>query len=103
MRREGDNMDKPDGYKGFLYLRCEHCGEEHAFNIKAPIEDYVCKKCGGAMPLQDLRRARFRCECGREWKYHTNIDARLLETTCVNCMSPMVAEQDKNGDYWPLR
>lgn len=96
-------QDKLDGYKGFLYLRCEHCGEEHAFNIKTPIEDYVCKKCGGVMPLQDLRRARFRCECGREWKYYTNVDSRLLETTCVNCMPPMVAEQDKNGDYWPLR
>lgn len=42
-------------------------------------------------------------ECGREWKYHTNIDARLLETTCINCNSPMVAEQDKNGNYAPIR
>ena len=43
--RGGVNVkqDKPDGYKGFLYLRCEHCGEEHAFNIKTPIGDYVCK------------------------------------------------------------
>lgn len=44
----------------------------------------------------------FALQMGRECEY-TNIDARLLETTCVNCMSPMVAEQDKNGDYWPLR
>lgn len=94
---------KPDGYKGFLYLRCERCGEEHAFNVKTPINDYVCGKCGGVTMLQNLHRAYFHCECGREWKYHTNIDARLLETTCINCNSPMVAEQDKNGDYWPLR
>ena len=96
-------QDKPDGYKGFLYLRCEHCGEEHAFNIKTPVNDYTCGRCGGVTMLDKLHKARFSCECGKEWRYQTNIDERLLEVPCISCNSPMIAEQDKNGDYWPLR
>ena len=96
-------QEKPDGYKGFLYLRCEHCGEEHAFNIKTPVNDYMCGRCGGVTMLDKLHKARFSCECGKEWRYQTNIDERLLEVPCISCNSPMIAEQDKNGDYWPLR
>lgn len=96
-------QDKPDGYKGFLFLRCQMCGVEHAFSIKTPVNDYVCVQCGSVTALDKLHKARFRCECGKEWRYQTNIDERLLEVPCISCNSPMVAEQDKNGDYWPLR
>lgn len=96
-------QDTPDGYKGFLLLRCEHCGKERAFNIKTPINDYLCSCCGKVTELDKMRRVRFQCECGKTWQYMTNIDDRFVEVTCISCGSPMAAEQDKNGDYRPLR
>lgn len=96
-------QDKPDSYKGFLHLRCEHCGKERAFNIKTPINDYLCNCCGKVTELDKMRRVRFQCECGKTWQYMTNISDRFVETTCINCDSPMTAEMYKGGDYRPVK
>jgi NTP pyrophosphatase (non-canonical NTP hydrolase) len=67
-----------------------------------PIGFYRCKSCGENNALHDLRRLKFRCECGHTWVYHTNATERIIEQNCLACGMPMQAEQDKNGDYSPL-
>lgn len=35
-----------DGYKGFLYIRCQHCGEEKAFYTENRLKEQHCFTCG---------------------------------------------------------
>ena len=91
-----------ESYKGFLRITCAHCGETGSFNARYPIGFYRCKSCGENNALHDLRRLKFRCECGHTWVYHTNATERIIEQNCLACGMPMQAEQDKNGDYSPL-
>ena len=75
---------------------------EDSFNARYPIGFYRCKSCGENNALHDLHRLKFRCECGHTWVYHTNATERIIEQNCLACGMPMQAEQDKNGDYFPL-
>lgn len=95
--------DEVEGYKGFLLIKCEACGSVHGFCSKAPIKSSICKSCGHETSLNDLHTAAFSCECGEVWRYKTNLTDRLIEHPCLSCGAPMSAEQDKNGNYAPIR
>ncbi|MDY3710918.1 MAG: hypothetical protein SO044_00675 [Agathobaculum sp.] len=97
-----DDAD-PQGYKGFLHIKCKTCGEVAAYCVNHPRIEHSCQACGAATPLLDLHKATFACECGNKWVYRTNETDRMIEQACLRCGAPMTAEQDKNGDYWPLR
>ncbi len=104
------DMNKPDDetdtegetYRGFLHIVCEKCGKSFSFSAKAPISNFKCQDCGHVTKLKNLGRMKMTCECGRTWRYHTNALSELVELNCVACHSPMVAQMDKHGDYWPL-
>lgn len=82
----------PDGkYKGFLFLKCEKCGETRGFNAKVPIDEYRCDKCGGRTKLKDLRRMFIDCECGQHSRYYTNETAEVVTNNCINCGQPIDA------------
>lgn len=87
----GGAVYKPaDGkYKGFLFIKCEHCGETRGFNAKVPIDEYKCSECGGKTKLKGLRPAHLDCECGKHWKYQTNETADVLTINCINCGQPV--------------
>ena len=87
----GGAVYKPaDGkYKGFLFIKCEHCGETRGFNAKVPIDEYKCSECGGKTKLIGLRPAHLDCECGKHWKYQTNETADVLTINCINCGRPV--------------
>lgn len=87
----GGAVYKPaDGkYKGFLFIKCEHCGETRGFNAKVPIDEYKCSECGGKTKLIGLRPAHLDCECGKHWKYQTNETADVLTINCINCGQPV--------------
>lgn len=76
-------------YKGFLFIRCEHCGETRGFNAKVPIDEYKCSECGGKTKLIGLRPAHLDCDCGKHWKYQTNETADVLTINCINCGQPV--------------
>ena len=76
-------------YKGFLFIKCEHCGETRGFNAKVPIDEYKCSECGGKTKLKGLRPAHLDCECGKHWKYQTNETADVLTINCINCGQPV--------------
>lgn len=93
----------PQGYKGCLHIKCETCGEVAAYCVKHPRIEYSCQACGAVTPLRNLHKATFVCKCGNKWVYRTNETDRMIEQACLRCGAPMTADQDKNGDYWPLR
>lgn len=76
-------------YKGFLLIKCEHCGETRGFCAKQPIDEYKCNSCGEKTKLKDLRRLFMDCECGRHSKYYTNETAEVVTHNCIECGSPV--------------
>ena len=88
---------KPDGYKGFLLIRCRHCGKIKAFCTKVPTTEYFCKECGRTTPLDRMIPAYVRCEkCGSRYKYRSNIDTgESVSISCLQCSAPIDLEFNK--------
>ena len=76
-------------YKGFLFIKCEHCGEARGFCSKQPISEYKCNECGEKTKLKYLRRMFMDCECGRHSKYYTNETADVITHNCIECGAPV--------------
>lgn len=76
------------GYRGFLHLKCEHCGKVKSFMPKNPMEQYHCNECGGDTILKDMCTVLFTCpNCGKSFKYQTNRYDASFSMECVNCGS----------------
>ena len=88
---------KPIGrkYGGFLYIKCQHCGEVKAFCAKIPTDTYRCKKCGKSTDIGDLSHVNVDCECGRHTHYMTNMQEFLFDINCIDCGSPVAVKWDK--------
>lgn len=87
------NAERPDGqeaYKGFLYIRCEECGEVKGFNAKFPQTYFQCN-CGHRTELRNLRTAHVNCKCGRSFTYKTNLEYDFT-IPCLSCGSPVDLE-----------
>lgn len=79
----------PEGYSGFLHLRCGHCGNTHTFCAKRKLSHYECVACGTKTPLEDMTLLYMKCECGRESKYLTNMSEFAFDINCIKCGSPV--------------
>lgn len=88
---EAQQEYEPEEYKGFLLIKCEHCGKIKGFCAKTPIRDFSCE-CGGKTELHDLKMAYLHCKCGSNWKYKTNVTEEKFEYNCLNCGSPVDME-----------
>lgn len=78
------------GYKGFLLLKCEDCGEIKAFCAKHPTTTFRCGGCGHEHHLHDLLPAHVNCtKCGKGYTYRTNIKAATIPFECFGCHSPV--------------
>lgn len=90
-----------DGYKGFLFIECEGCGEERRFFAKAPYTFWRCK-CGHTTELQDLRPAFCECvKCGNPTiKYWTNSRKDKLVIDCKTCDAPVDLALNRQGTAW---
>lgn len=75
-------------HKGFLLIKCQHCGKLKGFCAKTPIHTYICD-CGGKTPIQNLVPANASCKCGKTWGYRTNANDEMLEINCIECGSPI--------------
>lgn len=82
-------------YKGFLYIQCEKCQEVKGFCPKEPISVNRCK-CGYETELKDLVPLWVHCECGKRFKYMTNMDEFLFDINCIECGSPVPVKWNKN-------
>ena len=92
-----DEEGEPKKYKGFLLIKCQHCGEVRGFNSRNEISSYKCD-CGGETPLGKLIPLTALCECGKRWRYLTNLTQDSYELNCIHCGSPIpVFFNDKKG------
>lgn len=91
--------ERPDGYRGFLLIRCPECGEIRGFCAKQPITEYTCQNCGEAIPLEDLIPAHVNCgKCGSHFKYMTNIDTdEPVPFQCLECKAPVDLQMNGKG------
>jgi len=81
-------LEAKQEYKGFLLIKCGHCGKIKGFCIKTSISEFICD-CGGKTELKDLKAVFLNCKCGRNYKYYTNVTDETFETKCLNCGSPI--------------
>ena len=97
--RAQDDQDEQEGYKGFLRIRCDVCGEIRGFNARQRIRSSWCP-CGEYTPLIDLDEIFAVCSvCGHTWHYQTNNTDPLDEIMCLSCGAPITLERDKRGNY----
>lgn len=81
--------NRTDGHRGFLYIRCPKCGKEMGFCPKEPITQAICYQCGERFKLpQTMTLLSFWCECGKHWKYLTNITDKMFDIRCIACGTP---------------
>lgn len=91
--------DYPEGYKGFLLIRCPECGEVRGFCSKTSVTETTCRNCGARIPLEDLIPAHVNCgKCGSHFKYRTNIDTQdPIPFRCLECEAPVDLQLNSKG------
>lgn len=99
---EEPSSNEPRKYRGFLVVKCQHCGRTKGFLARQEISNYKCD-CGGITPLGDLVPLTALCECGKRWRYMTNLTDDSFEINCIHCGSPIpVFWNDKKHKYETL-
>lgn len=89
----------PEGYKGFLLVRCPECGEIKGFCTKDYVTETTCRSCGEVIPLKDLIPAHVNCgKCGNHFKYRTNIMTQEpVPFNCLRCEAPVDLQLNTRG------
>lgn len=94
-----DPMMEPEpihkSYRGFLYIKCQHCGEERGFCAKQPVSEYKCRTCGKVTPFEELADLNVDCECGKHFYYHTNMTEYAFDVDCIECGTPVAVKWNK--------
>ncbi len=83
--------NEPKQYRGFLQIRCEHCGKIRAYCSNYPVTYHKCE-CGHKTDLHDLKPLYANCECGQRSYYRTNIEDPILDVNCISCGAPVAVE-----------
>lgn len=83
----GGDDDDP-GYRGFLLIKCDHCGKLKGFCSRQEIHASECN-CGKYTELKNLRPVYLSCRCGSEYKYMTNMQTSEFTWRCLNCDNPV--------------
>ena len=80
------------GYYGYLYVKCEQCGNQWGLCAKNPIMEAKCN-CGHATPLNGMKVMEATCHCcERSIKYRTNIQDKYFQISCHGCKAPINIE-----------
>lgn len=91
------------GYKGFLYIKCQKCGEIKGYCTKYPLKYHQCA-CGAKTELVDLVPLYISCECGRKFKYQTNMTEKQFDIECLDCGAPVAVHwNEKKKLYEAIR
>lgn len=84
-------------YKGFMYIKCPVCGKEKGLCMKKETDHYHCDSCGKRTEFEKpLVPLWVNCECGKRYKYLTNVTESLFDINCLDCGSPVAVKW--NGD-----
>lgn len=80
------------GYYGYLYVKCEKCGNQWGLCAKNPIMEAKCN-CGHATPLNGMKVMEATCHCCERYiKYRTNIQDKYFQINCHGCKAPINIE-----------
>lgn len=95
----------PGPYKGFLYIKCPKCGNTRGIYAKTETECYRCKTCGSTSDLPPYLAILYvNCECGKDFKYLTNVKDKMFDVSCMNCGSPVATHyNERTGVYESIR
>jgi ribosomal protein S27E len=84
-------------YKGFLYIKCEKCGEIHAFCSRLPMDNSTCQTCGRKTHFHEpLKPLYINCECGQRSRYMTNLNEDLFDVPCIECKAPVAVTYNQS-------
>ncbi len=102
---EDVDQDKPDMYKGFLYIKCPSCGKIRGFCAVTAIDSYFCPECKTKSPFEHkLAPLWVQCECGGKFKYFTNLTENMFDIPCLDCKAPVaVCYNEKRRAYQSIR
>lgn len=79
--------------RGFMYIKCEHCGEVKGFCSRENIDYATCNFCRKSTYFTEpLVPLKFTCECGKSFRYLTNIDDDIFDIKCLECGMPNSVE-----------
>lgn len=93
----------PDGFGGFLYVKCPDCGNVKGFCAKTRIRNFRCD-CGCVTRLEHMVPLYLNCECGRKARYLTNMDDSEFDMTCYDCGAPVaIGWNEKKKQYETMR
>lgn len=92
-------------YKGFLYIKCGHCGKEKGFSAKNEIDGYYCDECKKQTKfISPLKRMYLNCECGQSSYYYTNMTEDMFDVDCIQCGQLVAVKyNDKKGLYESIK
>ena len=92
-------------YKGFMYIKCPECGKIKGFNAKKPTDHYHCDCCGERSEFKEpLVPLWVHCECGKGYKYLTNMEEPVFDINCLECGAPVTVQWNgKKRVYGTIR
>ena len=93
---ENSDPEQKEGYKGFLYVKCQFCGKTKDFCAKETITEAKCL-CGEKIPLKNLRPMYVKCDCGKDFRYFTNMTDDRFTCKCINCSSRVKIRMNTRG------
>lgn len=86
-------MEELKKYRGFMHIRCPHCGKIRTFCSRVEQTHYHCFECGHDVELEEnLKIAWVNCQCGTRHKYFTNMTDKMFDIECVACGAPVAVE-----------
>ena len=89
--------------KGFIHLRCPHCGSITETALRHEHDSLQCRHCGNQIEAMPLMRLYINCECGSRFKYRTNRTEQMFDITCLHCGYPVTVQYSgRFGIYAPV-
>ena len=77
-------------HKGFIYWKCKKCGTIRGFCLKKESKGIHCMICGADSLFEEpLKPTYAKCECGKSYKYMTNMDEEMFDMNCMECGAPI--------------
>lgn len=105
-KEQSEAVDQQEkAYRGFMYLKCPKCGTVKGFNSTKEIKGYHCFECGADTDFSDgLEELYVNCECGKHFKYMTNMEELIFDINCIECGNPVAVKwNEKKQIYETMR
>lgn len=84
-------------YKGFVYIKCPVCSKERGLCMKKESNHYHCDGCGSRSEFEKpLVPLWVNCECGKRFKYLTNMTDPMFDINCLDCGAPVAVKWNED-------